>query len=75
MPLVANVSEDVSYETRTSAKHYSQALSDRQRGGKPVSGRAYDKLTDGSDHRVGSHKIMILWPKQTPFTTGDIDNT
>jgi len=43
MPLVANVSEHVSYETRTSAKQCSQVLSDKQHGGKPVSGRVCDK--------------------------------
>jgi len=72
MPLVVNVPEHGSYETRTSAKQCSQVLSDKQQGGKPVSGRVYDKRPDGSDHQVGSYKIMTLWPRQNPFTTGDI---
>lgn len=72
MPLTANISENVSYETRTSAKQCSQVLSDKQHGGKPVSGRVYDTWPGGSDHQVGSYKIMTMWPRQTPFTTGDI---
>jgi len=75
MPLVANVSEHVSYETRTSAKQCSQVLSDKQHGGKPVSWRVYDERPDASDHQVGSCKIMTLWPRQKPFTTGDIHIT